>query len=219
MTLKGVLLDVDGTLLLSNDAHAGAWVDAYAEFGYQVPFDRTQGLIGMGGDRLMDALTLGLSPDEGTGKQISDRRGEIFKQQYAPLLRPAPGARALVQHLRQSGLRTVVASSSKRDELEMLLEAANVADLIDQTVTSSDVEQSKPAPDIIHVALEKGGLRPNEVLLLGDTPYDVDAAGKADVEVIAVRCGGHSDEELRGARAIYDTPADLLDRWKQATRG
>jgi len=210
MTVRGVILDVDGTLVLSNDAHAQAWVDAFVEYNYNVEFDQIRHLIGMGGDKLMPTVVPGLSDEEGVGKAIAERRKEIFEERYADSLQPAPGARALLQELRQRGLQLVVASSAKREELDMLLEKAQVADLIEHTTTSSDAEESKPAPDIVGVALEKIGLSPADALMVGDTPYDIDSAGGCGVGVLAVRCGGFSDEELSGARAIYDDPADLL---------
>lgn len=210
MQLKGVILDVDGTLVLSNDAHAQAWVDAFVEYDYPVAFERVRPLIGMGGDKLMPTVVPGLSDEEGVGKQIAERRKQIFKQRYADTLKPAPGSRDLLLRLREAGLELAVASSAKADELETLLKAAQVEDLIGETTTSSDVEESKPAPDIVGVALKKLGLAADEVVMLGDTPYDVESANGCGVGVVAVRCGGFSDEQLAGALAIYNDPADAL---------
>ena len=209
-SIAGLILDVDGTLVLSNDAHARAWVGAFAEHGYDIPFDRVRPLIGMGGDKLLPALVTDLSSTEGVGKQIAERRKEIFLTRYAPTLRPAPGARALVEHMRSRRLRLVVASSAKRDELETLLKAAQVGDLLSERVTASDANESKPAPDVIDAALDKIGLPPGRVFMLGDSPYDIESAGKAGVRTLAVRCGGTADSRLAGAVAIYDDPADLL---------
>lgn len=211
--LRGILLDIDGTLLLSNDAHARAWVDAYHEFGYDVPFERIQPLIGMGGDKLIKQVTPDLDEESEPGKDVAARRREIFLQIYAPGLQPAPGARALVQRLRDLGLRLTVATSAKGEELQPLLEAAGVADLIEEKTTSDDAEASKPDPDIVQAALQKSGLPPGDVLMLGDTPYDVESAGKAGVGLVAFRCGGHSDEDLHGALSVYDDPQDLLTHW------
>lgn len=213
MELQGVILDVDGTLVLSNDAHAQAWVDAFAEHGYDVPFERVRWLIGMGGDKLMPEVVPGLSDQEGVGKEIAERRKHIFADQYAQTLRPTPGARQLLMRLQEAGLRLVVASSAKEDELEMLLKAAQVEDLIAEATTSSDAEESKPAPDIVGVALDKLGLQASEVVMLGDTPYDIQSAGGCGVAVIAVRCGGFDDQQLADALAIYDDPADLLAQY------
>jgi HAD superfamily hydrolase (TIGR01509 family) len=210
MRLKGVILDVDGTLVLSNDAHARAWVEGFAEFGYTVPFERVRGLIGMGGDKLLPELVPGLSDQEGIGKQIAERRKQLFAERYANTLQPARGARELLLRLQADGLELAVASSAKAEELEQLLKAAQVEDLIREATTSSDAEESKPAPDIVGAALHKLGLDSREVLMLGDTPYDIQSAGGCGVQVIALRCGGFSDEQLADALAIYDDPADLL---------
>lgn len=216
MQLKGVILDVDGTLVLSNDAHAQAWVDAFVEYDYPVRFEQVRPLIGMGGDKLMPAVVPGLSDQEGVGKQIAERRKEIFAERYAATLEPTAGSRDLLLRLREAGLVRVVASSAKGDELETLLKAAEVNDLIDEATTSSDAKESKPAPDIVGVALEKMGLDAAEVVMLGDTPYDIESAGGCGVRVIAVRSGGFSDEELSGALAIYDDPADLLAHYDRS---
>lgn len=216
MRLKGVILDVDGTLVLSNDAHARAWADAFAEYDYEVPFERVRPLIGMGGDKLMPTVAPGLSDEEGVGKQIAERRKQIFRARYAATLSPAPGSRELLLRLREAGLDLAVASSAKADELQTLLKAAQVDDLIGETTTSSDADESKPAPDIVGVALKKLGLHADEVVMLGDTPYDIESATGCGVRVIAVRCGGFSDEQLSGALAIYDDPADALAHYDRS---
>jgi len=210
MTLCGMLLDIDGTLLLSNDAHAHAWIDAFREFGYHdTSFEQIQPLIGMGGDKVLAKVAPGLTDTEGTGKKITERRSEIFLEQYAPQLRPAPGARDLLVRLKNAGLTLVIATSAKDKELQALLEAAGIDDLIEHRATSDDAGQSKPDPDIVQAALEKSGMAPSDILMVGDTPYDIEAAERSQVGVIAVRCGGH-DEDLAGALAVYDDPADLL---------
>ncbi len=219
MQLQGIILDVDGTLVLSNDAHASAWVEAFAEHGYEVPFERVRALIGMGGDKLLPTVIPGLSDETGVGKAVAERRKEIFAERYAPTLQPAPGSRQLLLRLRADGLRLVVASSAKKEELDSLLKAAQVDDLISDVTTSSDAEESKPAPDIVGVALDKLGLEPSQVLMLGDTPYDVESAGGCGVAVLAVRCGGFTDDQLADARAIYDDPADLLANYDSSPLG
>ena len=207
--LRGVLLDIDGTLLLSNRAHAEAWSDTFREFGHTIPPERIEPLIGMGGDKLLATLIPGMSDSDGQGKEMSSRRQKVFLERYAPHLQPAPGARALIQRLKDQGLAVVMATSAKGDELSTLLQRAGIEDLIEQATTSDEVDQSKPDPDIVHAALEKGGLAPAEAILVGDTPYDVEAGKRAGVRVIAVRCGGHAGD-LQGAIAVYDDPHDLF---------
>jgi len=209
MALRGVILDVDGTLVLSNDAHAHAWVEAFHNAGRDVPYERVRPLIGMGSDKLIPTVAPDLSSGGGLGKRIADERSRIFMRRYAPHLQPAPGARELVERLHEVGLKTMVASSAKRDELATLLRAARVDDLLREATTSSDAEQSKPDPDVVSAALQRIGLSADECRMIGDTPYDVEAGGRAGVAVIAVRCGGWADAGLHGAVAIYDDPADL----------
>lgn len=208
--IKGVLLDVDGTLVLSNDAHAQSWVEAFAHFGYEVTFAKVRSLIGMGGDKLIPTLVSQLSSETGVGKEISEVRSQLFLQEYASKLKPAPGSRDLVQKMLRGGLKLMVASSAKEKELDKLLKAAGVDDLLREATTSDDADNSKPDPDIVHAALTKIGLPPEQVIMIGDTPYDIEAAGKAGVRVVAVRCGGWSDKDLEGAVAIYDDPADIM---------
>lgn len=153
--IRGILLDVDGTIVLSNDAHAHSWVEAFARYNYDIPFEKVRSLIGMGGDKLLPALISELNSEAGVGKQMSDKRREIFLAKYAPNLKPAPGARALVEKMLQSGLRVIIASSANEGELDALLKAAEVSDLSLEATTTSDVEQSKPAPDIVAAALKK----------------------------------------------------------------
>jgi HAD superfamily hydrolase (TIGR01509 family) len=207
--VKAVLFDVDGTLVDSNDAHARAWVEAFAEAGIRVSYDEVRRAIGMGGDKLMPAVA-GLTEDSPEGKPIAKRRQEIFAQKCLPHLRSLPGASDLAKALKAGGYTLVAASSAKEAELEALLKIAGVDDLLDAATSSDDADQSKPDPDIVQAALKRAHARPDEAIMIGDTPYDVKAARSAGVRVIAFRSGGWSDEDLRGAEAVYDDPADLL---------
>jgi HAD superfamily hydrolase (TIGR01509 family) len=212
MTLKAVLLDIDGTLLDSNHAHALAWHEALLQNGHEVPYNRLRPLIGKGGDKLLIEVA---DIDEASqeGKQISETRRSLFASRYLPWLKPTNGARDLLVRLRDVGLQLVVATSAGRDELAELLRQAGVEDLMQTTASSSDAEGSKPDPDIVQSALDKAGLSPGEAVMLGDTPYDVEAAAASGVPTIALRCGGWwTDASLSGAVAIYDDPADLLIR-------
>ena len=217
-TLKGILLDVDGTLVLSNNAHAHAWVEAFATFGHDIKFEQVRPLIGMGGDQVVPRLAPELSGEEGVGKEIADRRKELIINKFGASLSPAPGSRDLILRLQQEGFKLVVASSATSEELSVLLKAAQVEDLLaaEPTTTSDDANQSKPAPDLVQVALKKGKLEPGQVIMLGDTPYDIQAANAAGVNVIAFRCGGFDDAQLSGALAIYDHPADLLAQFERS---
>jgi HAD superfamily hydrolase (TIGR01509 family) len=210
--LKAALLDVDGTLVDSNDAHARAWGDAFAEAGFDVPFERVRPLIGMGGDHIVPRLT-GLSDESPAGEQLSERRSDIFRQRYLPHLRALPGVRQLLERMRADGLRLVVASSAKRDELDALLAVAGVRDLVEAATSRDEADCSKPCPDIVEAAFAKAECRADEALFLGDTPYDVAAGRNAGVGVVALRSGGWGDADLAGALAVYGDPADLLARY------
>lgn len=216
--LDTVLLDIDGTLIDSNDAHARAWVDALAAHGYVVPFERVRPLIGMGGDKLTPELT-GLDPESGEAKRIGETRGEIFTGRELPRLRATPGARALLEHMKARGMKLVVATSAREDEVTALLEQAGVADLIAAASSADDAEHSKPDPDIVQAALRTVRRPASHAVMLGDTPYDVEAAIRARVPIIALRCGGWNDDGLRGATAIYDDPADLLAHYDRSVPG
>jgi phosphoglycolate phosphatase-like HAD superfamily hydrolase len=207
-----VILDVDGTLVDSNDAHARAWVDALREGGFDVPFERVRPLIGMGGDKLLPAVT-GLPEVDPAAERIGKRRGEIFKSAFLPSLRAFPRTRELLLRMRDAGLKLAVASSAQPEELHALLRIAGASDLLEGASSADDVGTSKPDPDVVHAALERLALPPGVAVMIGDTPYDVEAAARAEVGAIAFRCGGWGDERLRGAIAIYDAPADLLARF------
>ena len=216
--MKAVLFDVDGTLVDSNDAHAHAWVDAFAEHGIGVDFGNVRRAIGMGGDKLMPAVS-GITEDSPMGKCISTRRREIFTAKYLPGVRPFPAARELVEAVKAAGFTAVAASSAKRDELTALLRIAGASSLLDDATSSDDADESKPDPDIVEAALEKAKARPEDAVMIGDTPYDVEAATRAGVAVIAFRCGGWTDADLRGAVAIYDGPWDLVAKLQNSPLG
>jgi HAD superfamily hydrolase (TIGR01509 family) len=206
---SGVILDVDGTLVDSNAAHAHAWADVLREAGYDVTVDHLQRLIGMGTDKLLPAA-VGVDKDSPAGQRLSQRRKQVFHDRYLSRLQPTPGARELLDRLRAEGLALMIASSAEGDELAGLLAVCGATDLAPRTPPPSAVGASKPEPDVVQAALARLDRPAAEVLMLGDTPYDVEAAQRAGVGIIGLRCGGWSDAELRGAVASYAHPADLL---------
>ena len=218
MSLKGVIFDVDGTLVDSNDAHAQSWVDTFAEAGYEVPFEVVRPLIGMGADKLLPK-TIRIRHDSEAGKKLLKRRAQIFHEEYLPRLRSLPGARSLVLRVRDDGLKAIVATSAKDEELKGLLKAAEVEDLMEEKATASDAKRSKPDPDIVEAAIEESGIPANNAVMIGDTPYDVEAASRAGVRIIAFRSGGWDDASLKGAAQIYDGPADLLAHYDASLLG
>jgi HAD superfamily hydrolase (TIGR01509 family) len=216
--VEAVLLDVDGTLLDSNDAHAQAWSDAFREAGLEIGSESVLPLIGMGSDKLLPKLT-DIDAESEQGKRLIDRRKEIFAKTYLPSVRRFPNARELLERMRADGLRLVVATSASEEELRGLLAVLGAEWIIDDATNSSEVKQSKPDPDIVRAAVDKTGVGPERCVMLGDTPYDVEAATRSRVRVVAVRCGGSGDEELRGAAEIYDDPAELLEQYDESLIG
>ncbi|MCA1562957.1 MAG: HAD family hydrolase [Acidobacteria bacterium] len=210
MTNGAVILDVDGTLVDSNDAHARAWVEAFEAEGITVPFDRVRRCIGMGGDKLMPEVS-GISEDSPLGVRIGDRRGDIFKKKYLPQIQPFPRVRELLQAFLNDGLSLAVASSAKEDELKALLARVAADDLISIRTSSDDADNSKPDPDIVEAALAE--VKTRRAVMLGDTPYDIAAASSAGIPIVALECGGWTRKELVGAVAVYRDPADLLAQY------
>jgi HAD superfamily hydrolase (TIGR01509 family) len=213
--LSGVVFDVDGTLLDSNDAHARSWIDTLREFRFDVRYERVRSLIGVGGDKLVPAVT-GLEVDSDRGRELTERRSQIFKDRYLPTIRPTRGAHELVRRLRDADLQLVIATSAQEDELESLLRQGGLESLIPERTTSSDAEHSKPDPDIVQAALRRAELDPERAVMVGDTPYDIEAAMRAGVRCIALRCGGWWDDDaLRDAVAIFDDPHELLSVYER----
>ena len=210
-----VILDVDGTLVDSNDAHAGAWVDAFSEHGITVAFDHVRRSIGMGGDKLMPEVS-GIEESSDLGEKIASRRAEIFAKDYLPKLQGFPKVRELLERFADDGFTLVVASSAKEDELGPLLERAGVQDLIARRTSSDDAENSKPDPDIVAAAIKQAGCPKDRAIMIGDTPYDVTAARRAGIEIVGFECGGWTREALAGAVAVYRDPAHLLAEYERS---
>jgi HAD superfamily hydrolase (TIGR01509 family) len=206
-----VLLDIDGTLVDSNAAHAAAWSDAFATHGRHHSAEEIRPLIGKGGDKLLREVA-SLDEESAEGKAISAARAEIFKNHYLPTLKPTRGAAAFIQWLLASRLTVAVATSAKQEEVRALLTVCGGQALVEHATTSDDAERSKPDPDIIVAALKQSGSSPDGAIMIGDTPYDIEAARRAGIVAIAFRCGGWDDSQLHGAMAIYDDPRELLDR-------
>jgi len=208
MTPFAIILDVDGTLVDSNDAHAQAWVAAFNEAGLDVSYDRVRRAIGMGGDKLMPHVA-GIDEDSREGSRISQRRGEIFREQYLPDVAPFPRVRDLVLRFVADGCTVVIASSAQSDELDQLLKIAGIADLIATKSSSSEAKRSKPDPDIVYSALQKSGAPAERAIMLGDTPYDVEAAVRAGVAIVGVESGGWGADDLRGAAEVHPGVAEI----------
>jgi len=214
--LRAVLIDIDGTLIDSNEGHARAWADVLRNHGWaDITWQQILPLVGMGGDKLLPEIT-GVAIESPRGKALAKERTDRFLVYYAPSIRAFPRVVEFFETLRDRGLMRVIATSAGAEELDELLGLAGVADLVSRETTSDDAESSKPDPDIIHAALAKSGVHPREAVMVGDTPYDIAAAKRAGVQVIAVRSGGWDDPALVAADAIYADVAELLDRIEES---
>lgn len=208
--IKALLLDIDGTLVESNAAHADAWVRALAAFGFDEQPKTILKWIGMGGDKILPRVRSDLRDDSEPGKSIAELRQRLFLDEYAPRLKPTTGAHELLLKVSRASILRIAATSAKKDELDAILKATQLTNDIDTATTSDDVARSKPDADIVESALRKANVGPTEAIYLGDTPYDIEAAHRAGLRIIALRCGGWDDAALARADAIYEDPADLL---------
>jgi HAD superfamily hydrolase (TIGR01549 family) len=215
--LHAVIFDVDGTLVDSNDLHARAWQEAFAHFGVDLPFERVRSQIGKGGDQLVPSL---LSPNQVAhfGKELEQYRSELFKKKYLHQVRGFPSVRELFQRILAEHRKIALASSAKKDELEVLKRAAHIEDLIDEETSSDDADKSKPHPDIFQAALDRLKVNADEAVAVGDTPYDAIAATRLHLRTIGLLCGGFPEVDLRkaGAVEIYQSPADLLKNYDKS---
>ena len=213
-----VLFDVDGTLIDSNGAHARAWTEALHHHGFGVRLDDVRRCIGMGGDKLLPAVA-GIDEDSEAGKAIVSDKKAIFDS-LLPGLDPAPGARVLVEHLTARGMNLAIATSADNKELDALLTQAGVADLFPARTSKDDAKESKPDPDIVKAALRKAKAAPERTVMIGDTPYDIEAAARAGIPCVVLRSGGGwNDSELIAALARFDDPADLLNAIRETPDG
>ncbi|MFB8005897.1 HAD family hydrolase [Nocardia sp. NPDC056000] len=206
------VLDIDGTLIDSNYQHALAWFRALRSVGETYPIWRLHRLIGMGGDQLLTALG-GADLERRVGDQARDQQGKEVDALIEEMV-PLPGARELLLAIKQRGHRVVLASSGQQRHVDIFLDKLDARDIIDDWTTSDDVETSKPAPDLLRVALKKlSAPQDASSVMIGDSVWDVEAAKRAAMPAIIVRSGGFGDDELRGAGALelYDTPGDLAE--------
>jgi HAD superfamily hydrolase (TIGR01509 family) len=209
-TQPAVLFDMDGTLVDSNYLHVHAWTRAFSEVGVDVESWRIHRSIGMDGQRLLQSLT-GDADDD-----VQTRAKDLhlhYLQEAAALLRPLPGARALLERVRSLGLQVVLATSSSEDELALSRPALGCDDLVSATTLSKDVEEAKPEPTIIEVAMERVGVNADQAVYVGDAVWDIIACGRAGVAAIGLLSGGSSREELEkaGAEAVFENPQDLCE--------
>ncbi|MBV9146601.1 MAG: HAD family hydrolase [Acidobacteria bacterium] len=215
--LRAVLFDIDGTLVDSNDLHARAWQEAFAKFGFEIPFSRVRSQIGKGSDQLLPAL-IGEVDAKRTGEKLAEYRSRLFQEKYLDQVRPFPRVRELFQRILRDGRKIALATSASQEELSELKKIAHIDDLIHEETSADDAEKSKPHPDIVASALKRVAVHADEAVFVGDTPYDAMAATKIHVRTIGVLCGRFPEQELRkaGAIEIYESPSDLLARYEKS---
>jgi HAD superfamily hydrolase (TIGR01509 family) len=211
MTTEAVLLDIDGTLVDSNEFHVIAWHRAFKESGISITPQAIAKQIGKGADMLIPALAPHLP--KAKSEAIAKQHSEIFKTEFLHRVKAFPDARELIEALHSNGCQIVLASSSDAQEVDHYVVLLGVKELLTATTTGDDVSRSKPAGDIFSAALRKTRAQsPGKAIAIGDTPYDAIAAAKSHIRTIALRSGGFSDAELLEGRpiAIYNDVADLL---------
>lgn len=213
------ILDIDGTLVDTNYHHAMAWNRAFRQHGHVLPVWRIHRHIGMGGDKLVEALC---------GEEVEREQGDDIRGAEKPLymamideVEPLAGSRELIADLKQAGHTVILASSAKEDEVDHYLDLLDARELADGWTSSADVEETKPAPDLVRSALDKAGADAGEAVMIGDTPWDVEAAERAGLPTLTVVTGGFCEAELReaGASAVFESVEDLRAGLRQTPLG
>jgi HAD superfamily hydrolase (TIGR01509 family) len=212
-----LLTDIDGTLVDSNALHAEAWRRAFERFGVQIGMDDAWRQIGKGADQLIPTF-LPESLRERLETPLKNYRKEIFHRDYMPRIVPFARAHDLLARVREMGIKIALATSSDPEDLPTYGRILGMGNLVDEASSAGDAKRSKPAPDIFAAALEKIGMRPEQAVALGDTPYDAKSAGKLGIPVIGLTCGGWKRDDLlaSGCVEVWRDPADLLQHLEQS---
>jgi HAD superfamily hydrolase (TIGR01549 family) len=216
--IEAVIFDVDGTIVDSVDLHAKAWQEAFAKFGKKISVSQIRRQIGKGADQLLPVFLSQQELNE-FGKDLDSYRRDVFKKEYLPLVKGFPKVRELLQRIKRDRKRIALASSATAEELEIYKQVTKVTDLIESETSSQDADKSKPHPDIFEAALRQlPGITLDQVIVIGDTPYDAEAAAKANLQTIGLLCGGWKERDLlqAGCVATYKNPADLLARYDKS---
>jgi HAD superfamily hydrolase (TIGR01509 family) len=218
--IKALLCDIDGTLVQSNWLHAEAWQRSFAQIGIPTELEEVRCQIGKGGDELVPVFVPWWKQGQ-VEEPLQAYRKFLFQTEYLQKVKPIPRVREFLLRLKESGIRLALASSADKEDLAIYKRIAQIEDLIEEESSADDADRSKPHPDIFQATLKRLGLRPEECLALGDTPYDAEAAGKAGVWTIGVTTGGWSREELlaAGCLEVYEDVGELLDRFEESVLG
>ena len=217
LMVKALLCDIDGTLVQSNWLHAQAWQAAFAEMDLHLEVEELRRQIGKGGDQLIPVFVPWWKQKQ-VEEPLKELRKFIFKTEYLSKVEPIPRVREFLLRLKQAQIRLALASSASKEDLRTYKKIAHMEDLIEEESSADDADRSKPHPDIFQATLKRLGLKPADVLALGDTPYDAEAAGKAGIWTIGVSTGGWKREDLLAAGCIevYNDAGELLDNFEQS---
>ena len=206
--IQGILFDIDGTLVDSNDIHARVWVEAFQHFGKTVEFDAVRHHIGKGGDLLVPDL-LNAREMRRFGEELKEYRGTLFKEHYMETIRPFPRAGEQLHALHARGIRIVLSSSADPEEVEYYSGLLGVEDVLEGTTSKEDAEFSKPSPEIFQAGLKRLKTDPARTLVVGDTPYDILAAHRAALPIAAVLSGGFERTLLQKAEFLFEDVEEL----------
>lgn len=209
MKLQGIIFDIDGTLVDSNDLHAQCWLEAFQHFGKRFEYDVIRHQIGKGGDLLVPDL-LRAKEMRAFGEKVKKHRTDLYKKKYMGEVRPFPKVRELFETLREHDVKIALASSSNPDEVEYYTRLLGVGDLLEGSTSKHDAEHSKPSPEIFQAALERIGTDDAFTMTVGDTPYDILASHRLALPVIAVLSGGFERDLLAKAEFLYDRAEDIV---------
>ncbi len=215
--IKAIIFDLDGTLVDSVEYHAEAWVKAFKEYGYDFSHETLSQQIGKGSEFIVGDL-LSSEEAEKLHSDIAQYRKQYYQDNLLEKVRPFPKVKELFEAIKADGTAIVLASSARKETIEHYKQLLEIEDLIEGATSTDEVEKSKPEPDIFRTALDKlDGVSADEVIVVGDSPYDAIAAKKIDITTIGLLGGGFSEDTLKeaGCVAIYKDPADLLDNYPQ----
>jgi HAD superfamily hydrolase (TIGR01549 family) len=209
VNLKGLIFDIDGTLVDSNDIHTECWLEAFEHFGKTIPYDLMRSQMGKGGDLLVPDMLNAREMRE-FGEKLKKYRPGLFKKKYMERVKPFPRIRDLFEELGERGIKLALASSANKDEVGYYTRLLGVGDLLEGSTSTQDANMSKPSPEIFEAALERIGTDPALTMTVGDTPYDILASHRAALPIAAMLCGGFERQLLAKAEFLFDSVEDMV---------